>query len=222
MLNTKFQELVNLARVDNENTSLIALYQQAIGYAVIAKVFAAEDPKALLTIQDWYRAAVKQDNNYHHLQAILNRIRPHRDNRSSTPRPFFTFHSSQSHPTLRQHRDPNAMDTSAGVIDVSVNTLSPENAECYKKGLCFYCNKPGHIARGCPEKAKTILKRPSGQTRGFTPRSSYRPPGPSVANLHAMMAELDIDNQVEFLQEQITKYDAKPTETTETETKKDF
>ena len=113
------------------------------------------------------------------------------------------------------------MDTSAGVVDVSVNALSPENAERYKKGLCFYCNKPGHIARGCPDKAKTILKRPPGPPRGFAPRPSYRPPAPSMTNIRAMMAELSADGQIEFLQEQIPKYDTK-TEESNTEDKKDF
>ena len=62
------------------------------------------------------------------------------------------------HPT----KDPDVMDVNA------LNT--DKRTDMMKKGLCFNCNKAGHISKFCPEKRRT-----SASTSTPTSPPSYPP-----------------------------------------------
>ncbi|KAF9470367.1 hypothetical protein BDN70DRAFT_939777 [Pholiota conissans] len=229
-LNTKFKELANLAELENETQNLISMYQRAIGHAVLTKVMDKEDREDLDTIEKWYRAAAKRDNDYHHIQAVLEQTRPGGGTNNKQPQsrrfqyaPGNRFQSWRNQNPKRSY-DPNAMDTSAGVIDVKA--MSPEKLELYKKQACFQCGKPGHLARDCPDKPKIIFKRPNEESRNFTPRQGgfrrFPPRKPTAANIRSMIAKLDEEDRFNLIQEEINEHDSKVPDEEKLDPKKDF
>ena len=86
-------------------------------------------------LKEWYSWASKLDNNYKRMQRILGR---------STGK---TLEKTKEEPKRKwniQQRDPDTMDVDALSMDKQTDMM--------KKGLCFNCNKAGHISRFCPEK----------------------------------------------------------------------
>ena len=74
-----------------------------------------------------------------------------------------------------------------------------------KKGLCFNCNKAGHISRFCPEKQKA-----STSTSSLTSPPSYAPspttskkmnPKELVAHIRSITAQMGPEEKEEFLDE---------------------
>ena len=74
-----------------------------------------------------------------------------------------------------------------------------------KKGLCFNCNKAGHISRFCPEKRKASTSTPS-----MTSPPSYAPsyaspkkmnPKEFVAHIRSVTAQMGPEEKEEFLDE---------------------
>ena len=55
-------------------------------------------------------------------------------------------------------------------MDVDALNIEKRN-EMMKKGLCFRCEKPGHLSRDCPNKGK-----PAASTSTSTAPPSYSPP----------------------------------------------
>ena len=96
-----------------------------------------------------------------------------------------------------QRRDPDAME---------VNALSMDKRnDMMRKGLCFNCNKAGHISKFCPEKRRA-------STSTFTPTSppSYAPsptmskkmnPKELVAHIRSVTAQMGPEEKEEFLNE---------------------
>ena len=65
--------------------------------------------------------------------------------------------------------DPNTMDTWADRSRSNNNnwhtkgrtsTMTPDTETLCKKGCCFICQKQGHLANKCPDKAKNKAKTP--------------------------------------------------------------
>jgi len=63
----------------------------------------------------------------------------------------------------RPARNPNTMDVDAMTIE--------ERSQLMKKGACFGCKEPGHIAKDCPKKKKK---------RNYEPRYSKKDPCTSL------------------------------------------
>ena len=96
-----------------------------------------------------------------------------------------------------RRRDPDAMD---------INALSTDKqTDMMRKGLCFNCNKAGHISKFCPEKQRA-------STLTFTPTSplSYAPSPTTlkkmnikelVAHIRSVTAQMGPEEKEEFLDE---------------------
>ena len=104
-------------------------------------------------LKEWYSWAIRLDSNYRKMQRILGQ--------STGKAP----EKGKEEPKRRwniQQRDPDAMD---------VDTLSMDKRnDMMKKGLCFNCNKAGHISKFCPEKRKA-----STSAISLTSPPSYAP-----------------------------------------------
>ena len=89
---------------------------------------------------------------------------------------------------------------------MDVDTLSMDKRnDMMRKGLCFHCNKAGHISKFCPEK-----RRASTSTSTPTSPPSYAPspttskrmnPKELVAHIRSVTAQMGPDEKEEFLDE---------------------
>ena len=80
------------------------------------------------TLEKWYEAAIRFDNQYHRLKRALqanNRSPPFRRN---------NYHQNSNQTT-------------------KINRLTDEQAAAYRReGKCFRCGKQGHISRNCDQR----------------------------------------------------------------------
>ena len=89
-------------------------------------------------------------------------------------------------------------------MDVNALSMDKRN-DMMKKGLCFNCNKAGHISRFCPKKRKA-----STSTSSLTFPLSYAPspamsknmnPKELVAHIRSVTAQMGPEEKEEFLDE---------------------
>ena len=139
------------------------------------------------TLKEWYDWASKLENNWRKTQRILGRSRENLEKnnggkKKEEPRRRFNF--------IR--KDPNAMDVDALNVE--------KRKEMMRKGLCFGCEKPGHLNKDCPKK-----RRPS--TSQAPP--SYTPPNPMkklaakelYTHIRSLTALMNEEEKEEFYQE---------------------
>ena len=86
-------------------------------------------------IDDWYSKAIHFQNQWDRTEQIAQ----------WSGRSVQTFQSFSS--SLKMAKDPNAMDID--MVKVKKLTLE-EWEECFRKGLCLWCCKKGHMANTCP------------------------------------------------------------------------
>ena len=87
-------------------------------------------------IQEWYSKAIHFQTQWEWAKEISKR------NQHPIQCSYQSFNSSTS-----KAKDPNAMDVD--VVCVGKLT-SDERKCCIKKGLCFHCQKAGHLSGECP------------------------------------------------------------------------
>ena len=130
--NARFKMAVTKSALDSTSPAVIDYYRESLNIPLQRRILSLENPPK--TLQEWYDWAAKLDNNWRRMQKILGRSRESNEKKNSydkkgeEPRRRFNF----------SRRDPNAMD---------VDTLTIQKRdEMMKKGLCFRCEKPGHLS----------------------------------------------------------------------------
>ena len=111
-----------------------------------------------------------------------------------------TLEKAREEPKIRwniQRRDPDAMNVDA--------VTTEKRGEWMKKGLCFNCNKPGHISRFCPDKRRVTSSTTNAST---TSPPSYAPNPPKkmnpkefVAHIQSVTGQMEPEKKEEFLDE---------------------
>ena len=120
----------------NDNQMLIDVYKKSINASIARKIIEALDkPKDL---KEWMEKAAAYDN---HWRQANDYLRVGNTGRNMNQRRRFNFVPRQ------QERDPNVMAIDALTIE--------QRNEMMRKGLCFCCNKPGHISKNCPSNQNT-------------------------------------------------------------------
>ena len=103
------------------------------------------------TLPEWYKKALKINNDYHKVQRIIRRDMPEKEE----GKPKWTF---------RKEKDNNAMDVDV-ITQVYKTLTDEEKTKLMRKGLCFRCCKAGHLSRDCPEKkGKTMTPHVTATT----------------------------------------------------------
>lgn len=169
---TEFRLLASQAGMtditDADNLHLIRLFRSALHPNLAKKILFSENvPK---TFKGWMERAIQYDTNYRMAMAIIGKL-------PNGPKSFSTSYPKRSN----EYRDPNAMD---------IDAMSAEKRTALmRKGLCFRCEKPGHLARDCPEK-----KRNSYQ---------YTSQKRTVKEIHALIEGMNKEEKEELASLQI-------------------
>jgi hypothetical protein len=138
----KYKILLDRSGVAETSPSAVDYFRKTLNIPLQRKLLEPTPPNSL---QEWYKWAVRLDNNFRKMQRILGRaIGKTSEKAKEEPRRRWNF----------QKKDPNAMD---------VDTLAmAKRTEYMKKGLCFGCGKPGHLSRDCTEKRSLRATLPPG------------------------------------------------------------
>ena len=135
------------------------------------------------TLEEWYKKALKIDNDYHKVQRIIRRDAPKKDE----GKPRWNF---------RKERDDNTMDVDV-ITKVFKTMTEEEKKELMRKGLCFRCKKEGHLSRNCPEKKGRTATAPAP-----TPTTSKKMTAKELtAHIHSLTALLNEEEKTEFYDE---------------------
>ena len=152
---TEFRLLIGKAgfRGDNERDHyhLIEKFQEALHPRLTLKILHAEEVPD--TIEGWYKKAIRYDLNRRRAAELYSGKK-----QKETPKPYVGKEGYKKKWNFeRPARDPNAMDVDRMTVE--------ERNDLMKKGACFFCKEPGHLAADCPKKKKNYGKKPE-QRRG--------------------------------------------------------
>ena len=182
----RFKVLLADSGVTEDSPAAREYFQKSIRVPLLKRILDRDNVPE--TLDEWYRKALKVDNDYHKVQRIIRRDAPKKDE----GRPRWNF---------RKERDDNAMD-----MDVVTKTYKAmtdeEKTELMKKGLCFRCKKAGHLSHDCPEKKGKAIAAPQSTTSTPTPATPKKMTAKELtAHIRSLTALLNEDEKTEFYDE---------------------
>jgi len=156
---TEFRLLTSLAgyTVDtvSDHLHLIEKLQNVLNPSLVKKIMLMDNPPT--TINDWIHKAILIDSQYRMTMNILGRLSGGRSRNEGDTNKYGRTNSSNYFGArkTREERDPNAMD---------IDAMSTEKRTALmRKGACFICEEPGHMARDHKE-----YEKKKGKTWGDT------------------------------------------------------
>ena len=180
----KFKVLLADSGVIEDSPTALDYFQKSIRVPLLKKILDQDNVPE--TLPEWYKKALKIDNDYHKVQRIIKRDGPKKEE----GRPRWNF---------QKEKDDNVMD-----VDVITKTYKAmtdeERAELMKKGLCFQCRKGGHLSRDCPEKkGKATTSQPTATVPTLTPAIPKKMTAKELtAHIRSLTALLNDDEKTEF------------------------
>ena len=189
---TEFRLLISQAGYSSDTPSdhlhLIEKLQNVLNPALVKKIMLMDSPPT--TIEGWVDKAILIDSQYRMTMDVLGR-------KTSDPAKNY-FGARRS-----RERDPDAMDIDAMTTE--------KRAALMRKGACFICEEPGHMARNHKE-----YEAKKGRTWGNT----SPPQKKTIKEIHALLQELSPQETKELLVLQSTSQ--KKEEKEEKEDDEDF
>ena len=134
----KFKVLLANSRVMEDSPTTLDYFQKSIRVPLLKKILDRDNVPE--TLPEWYKKALKIDNDYHKVQWIIKRDGPKKEE----GRPRWNFH---------KEKDDKAMDVNV-ITKVYKAMTDKERAKLMKKGLCFQCQKGGHLSWECLKKKR--------------------------------------------------------------------
>ena len=182
---TEFRLLVSQAGYSAETPTdhlhLIEKLQKVLNPSLVKKIMLSDKPPT--TIEDWAERAIIIDSTYRMTMEVLgqriNEGKPPGGNKTGNSGRF-NFAQYTGARRNREDKDPNAMDVDA--------MTTKKRAALMKKGACFKCEKPGHLAKDHDE----FMRKESAKkeyTRGST-SSSSKPKKRNINEIHALLQSL--------------------------------
>ena len=184
----KFKVLLADSGVADDSPVALDYFQKSIRVPLLKKILDRDNIPE--TLEDWYKKALKIDNNYHKVQRIIKRDAPKKDE----GKPRWSF---------RKERDDNTMDVDV-ITKVFKTMTEEERKELMRKGSCFRCKKEGHLSRDCPEKKGKTTTPQSATTTAPVP-SPATPKKMTAkeltAHIRSLTALLNEEEKMEFYDE---------------------
>jgi hypothetical protein len=191
---TEFRLLTSMAgystTTPSDHMHLIEKFRRVLNPSLTKKIMLSYN--APTTIDGWVEEAIKIDAQYRQTMEIMNEQRTDskpRNDKKTPNRPGWTNYFDNK--KNRKEHDPDAMD---------IDRLSPEKrATLMKKGACFICEEPGHMAkdhdeheRKKKEKKKTILRKTdTTPTTTISPTTSTKKK--DLDKIHALLQTLSAE-----------------------------
>jgi hypothetical protein len=211
---TEFRLLTSLAgwtsTTATDHAHLIDKLQGVLNPPLVRKIMLSDNPP--ITIDGWVQKAVLMDTLYRNTQDVMSRLEGKgkgegKANDRNQRQPSWSKYFGAKKTT--KERDPDAMD---------VDAMSTEKRTALmRKGACFICEEPGHMARDHDEykkkQKKTNIRR---VTTSPTASSSKKK---NVKEIHALLQGLSKEETKELLALRTT--DDQPEQETEKEEKDD-
>ena len=159
----KFKILLADSRVTEDSPAALDYFQKSIRVPLLKKILDRDNVPE--TLPEWYKKALKVDNDYHKVQWIIKKDAPKKE-------------EGKLRWNFRKEKDENAMDVDV-ITKVFKTMTDEERAELMKKGLCFRCRKAGHLSQDCPEKKgkATVPQSTAATPPHFSPRHSEEDDG---------------------------------------------
>ena len=185
----KFKVLLANSRVAEDSPAALDYFQKSIRIPLFKKILDQDNVPE--TLPEWYKKALKIDNNYHKVQRIIRRD----GLKKEEGRPKWNF---------QKEKDDNAMDVDV-ITKVYKTMTDEERANLMKKGLCFRCRKAGHLSQDCPEKkgkATTLTPQPITTTSApITTAPKKMTTKELTMHIRSLMALLNDEEKMEFYNE---------------------
>jgi hypothetical protein len=154
-----------VAETATDHLHLIERVQRVLNASLIRKIRLMESPPT--TIEGWIEKAIFFDNMYRNTMEVLEqkakeeRTIPRNTGKANSMKRFdysnyFGNRNTQANRTTRERKDPDAMDIDAMSTEKRVALM--------KKGLCFICEKPGHLAKEHKDRNFGVEKKEETKT----------------------------------------------------------
>ena len=183
----KFKVLLADSGVAEDSPAALDYFQKSIRVPLLKKILDRDN--VLETLPEWYKKALKVDNDYHKVQQIIKRDMPKKEE----GKPRWNF---------RRDKDENAMDMDV-ITKAFKRMTDEERTELMRKGLCFRCKKEGHLSRDCPErKGKATTPQLSTSAPTPTPATPKKMTAKELtAHIRSLMALMNEEEKTEFYDE---------------------
>ena len=183
----RFKVLLADSGVTEDSPAALDYFQKSIRVPLLKKILDRDNVPE--TLPEWYKKALKIDNDYHKVQRIIKRDAPKKEE----GKPWWNF---------RKERDENAMDVDV-IMKVFKMMTDEERTELMKKGLCFRCRKVGHLSGDCPEKkGKATVPQSMAATPTPTPATPKKMTVKELtAHIRSLTALLNNKKKTEFYDE---------------------
>ena len=181
----KFKVLLADSGVAEDSPAALDYFQKSIQVPLLKKILDWDNVPE--TLPEWYKKALKVDNDYHKVQRIIKRDMPKKEE----GKPRWNF---------RRDKDENAMDVDV-ITKVFKTMTDEERTELMRKGLCFRCKKGGHLSRDCPER-KGKATTPQSTTPAPTPATPKKMTAKELmAHIRSLTALLNEEEKTEVYDE---------------------
>ena len=181
----KFKVLLADSGVAEDSPAALDYFQKSIRVPLLKKILDRDNIPE--TLPEWYKKALKVDNDYHKVQRIIKRDAPKKEE----GKPRWNF---------RRDKDENAMDVDV-ITKVFKTMMDEERTELMRKGLCFRCKKGGHLSRDCPER-KGKATTPQSTTPAPTPATPKKMTAKELmAHIRSLTALLNEEEKTEVYDE---------------------
>jgi len=128
----KYKMLVTKAKLKDENPIVIDLFWETLSMSLQRWLLTLEKPPK--SLKEWYKWASRLNNNYKRMQRILGGTNTGKSGKKDEKK-------TEGRKWNFSKKDPNTMDVDVMMVE--------KRERCMKNGLCFKCEKKGHLGRDC-------------------------------------------------------------------------
>lgn len=130
----EFEKLARMANYTLDEPAVLEQFIDGLPQALVQSIIGQDDP---ISWRQWVESTHKHQQKYLYLQGHFRSFK-------KTGKTQEQWHNAFS--KKKDHKDPNAMDTTLDRIRTRVGITDEEKTQLMKEGKCFKCKKQGHMS----------------------------------------------------------------------------